>query len=74
MPGSSSEELDKDCSTALKDWASTSTHSDVDEAFSYADSDLDKVSEHLGIKWETSKTVPFNMVVPYLRFSWDLKS
>lgn len=32
------------------------------------------ISEMLGIPWESSKTVPFGFVVPYLGFIWDLKA
>ena len=38
----------------------------------YADNDIDRISQHLRIQWEHSKTIPFGPEVPYLGFRWDL--
>ena len=36
--------------------------------------DIDLLSDELGIPWETSKTIPFRSIVPYLDFVWDLNA
>lgn len=36
--------------------------------------DIDRILTDLGIPWETSKTIPFTTVIPYLGFSWDLEA
>jgi hypothetical protein len=46
----------------------------VDSFFSYCDADIDILSEQLGIPWESSKTIPFSNVVPFLGFRWDLSN
>ena len=66
------EEFDENCSTQLGDLASCSSRTQEDQAFAYADPDINHVSAHLGIKWETSKSVLFGMEVLYLGFHWDL--
>jgi hypothetical protein len=33
---------------------------------------IDKISSHLGIQWEPSKSIPFGTEVLYLGFCWDL--
>jgi hypothetical protein len=45
-----------------------------DQAFAYADADIDALSNHLGIRWEPSKTVPFGTEIPYLGFLWNLEA
>ena len=44
----------------------------IDAQFTYANADIDYISNKLGIPWESSKTVPFSNVVPYLGFIWNL--
>ena len=63
------KEFNEDNSRALKDLSSFSS---PDCLYTYSDVDIDNVSNHLGIPWEGSKTVPFGPVVPYLGFRWDL--
>ena len=36
--------------------------------------DIDALSMHLGIKWQTAKSIPFGTEVPYLGFCWDLRA
>lgn len=74
LPNDSTEEFDEDCSTELRDLAGSSPRSAADREFAYADADIDRLSAHLGIRWETSKSVPFGEKVPYLGFQWDLRS
>ena len=72
LPSGSSEEFDEDCSATLRNLSGSSPRPAVDCTFSYADADIEHISARLGIRWETSKTVPFGPVVPYLGFLWDL--
>lgn len=72
MPDGRYEEFDEDMATPLRDLSETSTRSPSDAIFTYADADIDLLSEELGIPWESSKTIPFATVVPYLGFLWDL--
>ena len=72
MPNRCLEEFDEDMAAPLRDLTNTSTHPPSDASFTYADVDIDLLSEELGIPWESSKTIPFVMVVPYLGFLWDL--
>jgi hypothetical protein len=72
LPDGSTEEFDEDCSTRLRNYAGASPRSPDDQQFSYADTDIDELSSRLGIKWQTSKSVPFVAEVPYLGFRWDL--
>ena len=72
MPNGRSEEFDEDMSNPLQDLSSTSERLPDDALFTYADDDIDRLSNELGIPWETSKTIPFGSVVSYLGFVWDL--
>ena len=72
LPDGSPEEFDEDCSTTLADLANVSPRSVDDHTFAYADTDIDKISSLLGIRWEPSKSIPFGEEVPYLGFRWDL--
>lgn len=40
--------------------------------FPYDFADINKVTDPLGIPWEMTKDVPFNHVVPFIGFSWNL--
>ena len=72
MPDGRPEEFDEDMFFPLLDLSNTSPRPDIDAFFTYADADIDRVSDELGIPWEHSKTVPFSNVVPYLGFVWNL--
>jgi hypothetical protein len=68
----STEEFDEDCGASLHDLSATSPRSPSDRNFAYADTDIDELSAHLGIKWELSKSIPFGVEIPYLGFLWNL--
>ena len=68
------EELNKDMTTPLCNLSHTSTCSSHDAIFTYTDKDINLISDELGILWETSKTIPFDTVVPYLGFVWNLNA
>ena len=74
LPDGSPEEFDEDCSFPFQDLAGTSPRSAKDQCFSYADTDIDALSEYLGIRWEPSKFVPFGPEFPYLGFLWNLQT
>ena len=65
MPNGRPEEFDEDMFFPLLDLSDVSRHPDNDAQFTYADADIDRVSDELRIPWEHSKTVPFSNVVPY---------
>ena len=72
MPNGRPEEFDEDMFFPLLDLSDVSPCPDNDAQFTYADADIDHISNELGIPWEHSKTVPFSNVVPYLGFIWNL--
>ena len=68
LPNDATEEFDEDCATQLRDLANISPRSAVDQEFAYADIDIDGLSDHLGIRWEITKSIPFGEEVVYLGF------
>ena len=72
LPSGPTEEFDEDCSAPLQDLADSSPRSSQDRIFTYADADIDKLSDRLGIRWQPSKSIPFGEEVPYLGFRWNL--
>jgi hypothetical protein len=74
LPDGSPSEFDEDCSVPFKDLAEIFPRSAEDELFSYADADIDALSDRLGIRWEASKAVPFGTEIPFLGFLWNLNT
>jgi hypothetical protein len=74
LPSGGPEQFDEDCRAPLQDLVNASPRSACDQTFAYADSDIDALSERLGIRWEASKAVPFGTEFPYLGFLWDLST
>jgi hypothetical protein len=74
MPDNLPAEFDEDASCFFKDCTPHSVCSDNDSLFSYCNTDIDALSEQLGIPWESSKTIPFSEVIPFLGFFWDLSN
>ena len=74
MPDRCLKEFDEAMAAPLCDLTNTSTHPPSDASFTYADVDINLLSEELGIPWELSNMIPFAMVVPYLGFLWDLNA
>jgi hypothetical protein len=72
MPDGRPEEFDEDMGFPLRDLSLSSPCSPADALFTYADTDIDHISDKLGIPWELSKTVLFSNIVPYLGFVWNL--
>ena len=74
LPSGHAEEFDEDCSTSLCNLSLSSPRSPDDCEFTYADADIDELSSRLGIKWQSSKSIPFREEVPYLGFRWNLRT
>ena len=68
------EEFNEDCSEDLHDLSQTSLQPSSDQEFAYTNADINKLSVCLGIRWQTSKSIPFSMEVPYLGFCWDMRT
>lgn len=67
-----SEEYDKDASTILQDLSGTSPRLREDEDFTYCISDIDRITDPLGIPWELLKDIPFLSKVPFIGLEWQL--
>ena len=67
-------EFDEDPSSPFLDFSAALPHSDLDALFTYSDTDIDHLSDVLGIPWENLKAIPFSHVVLYLGFTWDIKT
>ena len=72
LPDDLPAEFNEDASCTLKDCTALSSHSNADSVFSYCNNDIDALSEKLGILLESSKTIPFSDVIPFLGFWWSL--
>ena len=73
LPNDATEEFNEDCTMQLRDLANVSPRSAADQEFAYADIDIDSLSDHLGIRWEITKSIPFGEEVVYLGFRWNLR-
>ena len=69
----SHEEFNEDCSQPIANHAHASPRSDHDALFTYALSDINALSDELGIPWETSKDQPFAHSTIYIGFIWNLQ-
>jgi hypothetical protein len=67
------EEFDEDCGFSLKDLSARSPRSLEDRRYTYNFSDIDELSEVLGILWEKSKDLPFAFTTIYIGFEWNLE-
>ena len=67
------EEFDEDCGFPFLDLSSRSPRSPEDQLFTYNFSDIDTLSDELGIRWEKSKDLPFAYTTTYTGFEWNLK-
>jgi hypothetical protein len=72
MPDGAPEEFDEDASFPVCDLSLSSPRSAADSMFSYCMDDVDRLSQELGIPWETSKDIPFASEVPFIGFLWNL--
>ncbi|CAA7264068.1 unnamed protein product [Cyclocybe aegerita] len=72
MPNGKPEEFDEDVSFPIRDLLQASPRSEEERRFTYCMSDIDAICNELGIPWETEKDVPFQSVIPFIGFLWDL--
>ncbi|KAF5384798.1 hypothetical protein D9615_000946 [Tricholomella constricta] len=73
MPSGLPMEFDEDLSFPVRDLSSDSPRSALDAEYAYASTDIDRVSDILGIPWEPTKTVEFAFHAQYLGLVWDLQ-
>jgi hypothetical protein len=71
-PGDSFEEFNENCTFPLRNLSRVSTRSEHDTSFTYAISDIDDVSDQLGIPWKRSKDQQFSSSTIYIGFKCDL--
>lgn len=62
------EEFDEDMSFPVRDVAADREH-----GYTYNLSDVDRISDQLGIPWERSKDVDFCPSFPFIGFVWDIE-
>ena len=72
LPNGLVKVFNEDCSAKLCNLAGTSPQAPDEQLFSYSKDDIDHLSDCLGIQWESSKSIPFRVEVPYLGFLWNL--
>lgn len=63
------EQFAEDCSFPI---GRSKVYIDADTEFSYNFEDINLVTDPLGVPWETSKDIPFNKIVIFAGFAWDL--
>ena len=63
------EEFDEDMSFPLQNLAKGREHN-----YTYDLSDIDHISDKLGIPWEHSKDVDFGPSFPFIGFIWDIEA
>ena len=74
MPDGSIEEFDEDCTFPLWDFAATRSEPIEEHPYPYGVTDIDNISNALGIPWEPSKDVPFSSTPTFIGFTWDLEN
>jgi len=68
MPDGRVEEFDEDMSFPIRDLATDRNH-----GYTYDLSDVDHISDQLGIPWEHSKDIGFSSSFPFIGFTWDIE-
>ncbi|KAL4267742.1 hypothetical protein AB1N83_002993 [Pleurotus pulmonarius] len=71
-PDGFTEEFNEDFSFPLRDCSTDSPRGVSDLDFTYTMVDIDRISQSLGIPWQTSKESPFSSTIKYIGFLWDL--
>jgi len=74
MPDGRTEEFDEDCSTPILDLSNRTPQSAEDSRYTYTFSDIDDISDQLGIPWEREKDIPFGTEAPFIGFTWNLEN
>ena len=73
LPDGSLKEFDKDCAFTLQDFTATRNKTSVDHPFTYDLTDVNNISNILGIPWEPCKDVPCSTSPMFIDFTWDLE-
>ena len=73
LPNDQIEEFVEDMTAPLRD-LSFSSEETTSSGYAYSMSDVNAISERLGIPWERSKDIPFDKIVPFIGFDWDLEN
>jgi hypothetical protein len=73
LPDDQIEEFDEDFSFPLRNLSYNSPQSSSNQSFCYDISDIDRISQELGIPWEASKDIPFCDRPTFIGLTWDLK-
>lgn len=68
------EEFDENFIHPIQDLADTSRNTTHDSHFTYSMSDIDSISDVLGIPWEKEKDQPFSPEVIFIGFTWNLET
>ncbi|KAG6914016.1 hypothetical protein DXG01_002920, partial [Tephrocybe rancida] len=71
MPNGLPMEFDEDAFFPIQDLSDSSPCPITDAIYTYASTNIDRLSQALGIPWEPTKTVEFAFLVQYLGFVWD---
>lgn len=73
LPDGTSNEFVEDCTCPLRDLSTTSTCSDHDGLFAYADCDIDHISQSVQVPWALDKSFAFAIQQLYIGFYWNLQ-
>jgi len=73
MPDGCVMEFDEDASLLFQDLSAASPRSEHEAHFTYNNTDIDHLSDILGIPWENLKAIPFSHMVLYLGFTWNIQ-
>jgi len=68
----SNDEFSEDCAFPIKDLSNSSPRPEHDQLFTFDFSDIDSLSDTLGIPWEKSKDQHFGPTTIYIGFLWDI--
>lgn len=74
LPDSRMHEFSEDCQTPIKDLSPSSPRSDHDLLYTYNISDINHITDPLGLPWSVEKDIPFSSKPTYIGFQWDLSS
>ena len=73
LPDGSIKEYDEDCTSELRDFTATRDTCTDTNPHIYNLTDVDNISNVLGIPWEPSKDIPFSSTPTFIGFTWDIE-
>ena len=74
LPNGIPEEFDNDFVFPIQDLSKQSERSVEDARYTYAFSDIDKVTNPLGYVWAKEKDIPFGANPKYFGFQWEIEA